>query len=109
MRREPSQVFGIGYVVYHGRCFPKGSVNMRWTDKFGGTAHKSRGSKYRKRVEVIKFQDGPAMNNAKPSGNTTKNSVVAATDAIESLLLALFAIFLITPTAINRENGIWLF
>jgi hypothetical protein len=93
MRRKPSQLFGIGYVVYHGHCFPKGCINVHWTDEFDGIALESQRSKNRKRMKVVKFQDRPAMNTTEPGGDTTKISVMAMTDAIESLLLALFSHF----------------
>jgi hypothetical protein len=54
-------------------------------------------------MKVIKFQDRLAMDNAEPGGDTTKNSVVAATNAGESLLFSLFPIFLISPMAIDCE------
>ena len=106
VRRETSKLFRVGNIVHLGGGLPKGSVDMRGTDEFNGTVLESRRSKDRKRIKVIEFQDRPTVNNTEPSRDAAKNSVVAATDASESLLFALFPIFLVAPTTIDRKNGI---
>ena len=107
VRRETSKLFRVGNMVHLGGGLPKGSVDMRGTDEFDGTVVKARRGKDRKRMKVIKFQDRPTVNDTEPSRDAAKNSVVTTTDTSKSLLLALFSIFLVTPTTVNRENGIW--
>jgi hypothetical protein len=107
MRGETSKLFWVSDVVHLGSGLPKSSVNMRGMDEFDRTVLESRRSENRKRVKSVKLQNRPAMDNTEPSRDATKNSVVTATDTSISLLLALFSIFLVTPTTVNRENGIW--